>query len=87
MKRKRARKAAEILILRPVRFVAGRVKFILLILAVMFLGANSIHYLALPLRSRIVIWRSVGKWEKIFLPKSAKAPSDLSPNLTTLPLY
>ena len=39
-KRNQARKAAEILILRPVRFVAGRVKFILLTLAVVFLGAT-----------------------------------------------
>jgi hypothetical protein len=43
MKRKQARKAAD-----PARFVAGIVKFILLILAVMFLGTT------LP----SIVWRS-----------------------------
>jgi hypothetical protein len=83
MKRKQARKAAEILILRPVRFAAGRVKFILLILAVMFLGATLLSIVGAAVEIEVVVWRAVGKWEKISLPKSAKGLSDLSPNLTT----
>ena len=77
-KRKQARKAAAILILRPARLRQE----------------SEIHSSDLghhvprchtsvgaAVEIEIVVWRAVGKWEKTFLPKSEKALSDLSPNL------